>query len=325
MTAHRYWRVKFFDTTGMLYVGAATIEFRASIGGADLCGSGTASASDVYGSWVAANAFDGSSATRWLSNSFYNNTHNWISYDFGLGNEVDVVELVLKSASSTGADAPRTLTLQYSDDGAVWFGKLHIYNQPAWSAYEQRVFNTNSENVVAADSLIPEMSSATDPNPYVASASSQYDSNYPAENAFNGFCSGSHYGYWLGALSGIPAWLKIDIGTAVEAFSVGLMADGNATHGYMPKDFTIEGSNDDSNWTTLVTVTGETDWTTYEHRQFDLTTTGSYRYYRIHATDNNGSAAIGLGAFFLLAEPFESPVAPPPSEFAGTKPFVFMF
>ena len=49
------------------------------------------------------------------------------------------------------------------------------------------------------------------------------------------------------------------------------------------------GSNDNSSWTTVDTVTGQTGWTNYQTRYFKVDTPGSYRYYKLVVTTNNGA------------------------------------
>jgi len=59
-----------------------------------------------------------------------------------------------------------------------------------------------------------------------------------------------------------------------------------------PMDWTLQGSNDDSNWDVLDTVTGETSWGSAEKRSFTFANTANYRYYKLDITANNGSSAV---------------------------------
>lgn len=59
--------------------------------------------------------------------------------------------------------------------------------------------------------------------------------------------------YWESGLSGAPSWLKVDLGTAQIARS---MIIESTTHpGEIPRDFTLQGSNDNSTWTVIETYT----------------------------------------------------------------------
>ena len=55
------------------------------------------------------------------------------------------------------------------------------------------------------------------------------------------------------------------------------------------KDWTLQGSNDNSSWTTIDTVTGQTGWTNWQTRYFKVDTPGSYRYYKLVVSANNGA------------------------------------
>lgn len=78
----------------------------------------------------------------------------------------------------------------------------------------------------------------------------------------------------------VPNWLKYDFGLGnakiVTAYTIRCY-----NRGYLISDWTFEGSNDDSNWTTLNTVTGQTSVST---RGYTFTNTTAYRYYRINIT-----------------------------------------
>ena len=62
-----------------------------------------------------------------------------------------------------------------------------------------------------------------------------------------------------------------------------------------PKDWTMQGSNNGSTWTTLSTVIGETSWTQGETRTFTFTNSTAYLYYKLDITANNGNAATEVG------------------------------
>ena len=57
----------------------------------------------------------------------------------------------------------------------------------------------------------------------------------------------------------------------------------------MSKDRTLQGSNDNYSWTKIDTVTNQTGWTSLQTRYFKVDTPGSYRYYKLVITANNGA------------------------------------
>jgi len=124
-----------------------------------------------------------------------------------------------------------------------------------------------------------EMTALNAPSPNVVSASSAYTTYY-AWYAFNH----STDGWWTTTASGTPWWIKYDFGSALYAvvkytFTV---SAAYATEG--PKDFLFQGSNNDSDWTTLDTQTGITWSAEAETKTFTFSNTNAYRYYRVYIT-----------------------------------------
>jgi len=69
-----------------------------------------------------------------------------------------------------------------------------------------------------------------------------------------------------------PSWLKYDFGAA-GAFALGdyrVAAAVAPNNPFAPRDWTLQGSTDNSDWDTLDTVTGQTSWGAGEYRTFAL-------------------------------------------------------
>ena len=82
-----------------------------------------------------------------------------------------------------------------------------------------------------------------------------------------------------------PRWIvyKFNVATAVNAIGVYPFGYwGNAKR--CPMNWTFDASNDGSTWTTLDTRTGETDWTEFAYRYFELQNDTPYQYYRFYCT-----------------------------------------
>jgi hypothetical protein len=113
------------------------------------------------------------------------------------------------------------------------------------------------------------------------SASSAYGGGYGASEVANESIT-----YWLGTSGGVE-WVKCDWGSGVthiiDRYSV--QVNFGSSQPSAPKDWTLEGSNDNSTWNVVDTVTGQTSWGPGEERAFacDVTTT-AYRYYRLNIT-----------------------------------------
>ena len=93
----------------------------------------------------------------------------------------------------------------------------------------------------------------------------------------------------------LPVWWKYDLWSwnseIVKKYEIYISDDITAgwrgSYEYAPSEWTLDGSNDNTNWTTIDTQTGQS-WSTDEWKSYTTTwNTSSYRYYRINITDNN--------------------------------------
>jgi hypothetical protein len=127
MSAHRYWRLYATAGNGDPNMGISEIQLRASLGGADETGSGTPAAS----SGTAAAAFDNNNAVSLTTTS--GAYPHWISYDFGAGNDKDIVEIAIICRSQIRF-APTDFQLQYSDDNSAWTTLFAIKGEGRWTS-----------------------------------------------------------------------------------------------------------------------------------------------------------------------------------------------
>lgn len=110
------------------------------------------------------------------------------------------------------------------------------------------------------------MTSNSAPSPLVASATG--DTGQPPWKAFDGLTTSSNY--WQYNSVSFPIYLKIDLGSGNGIAPQQLILAAPETPDRTPYDFTLQGSNDDSAWTTLETYTGVTSWTARESRTFGI-------------------------------------------------------
>jgi len=121
-----------------------------------------------------------------------------------------------------------------------------------------------------------------------ATASSQNGAEGPA-NAFDDSSSS----FWTSSLgASLPQWLKYDLGSGNSriARKFTLMARTADPNG-KPSNFKLQGSNDDSNWDDLHTVTGET-WSTDGPKEYTFSNSTAYRYYRLYITSTSGGTYV---------------------------------
>lgn len=92
-----------------------------------------------------------------------------------------------------------------------------------------------------------------------------YGAGYEGSKVFNNSFSLGAGNRWQMNGQSYPIWVKIDLGSGneKEVLSYSVMADDGS---YPPKDWTLQGSDDDSSWTTISTVTDQTGWGTGETR-----------------------------------------------------------
>lgn len=138
---HQYWRVFISSSNSGSSTSVAEVEFHTSVGGSDVASGGTAIASTTGGG-TASNAFDNNTATTWNPGA---TSSIWIGYDFGVGNEKNVVEYAIIAPNDASIDsAPKTFKLQWSDDGSTWTdasGSLGATNTVAdWILAQTRTF-----------------------------------------------------------------------------------------------------------------------------------------------------------------------------------------
>lgn len=120
MAAHQYWSL-LCSPRGSSGVALAEVEMRASAGGADQTGGGTAGGS-YTGSDSPAKAFDNDNATAWYYSSGANATR--LSYDFGVAVTVAEVYVRVPGAANGHPGAtygPALTIIEWSDDGATWY------------------------------------------------------------------------------------------------------------------------------------------------------------------------------------------------------------
>lgn len=130
--------------------------------------------------------------------------------------------------------------------------------------------------------VVPVMASDSQDG-YVASASTYYSSSYAPWKAFDRTANASD-DCWatLSTSDGsgnCDEWLQIQLPTAQIVNILNLVAKSGYS-GQMPRDFTFEGSNNGTDWTTLLTQTDQS----YENKTWEFTNSTAYLYYRLATT-----------------------------------------
>ncbi|KOS61407.1 discoidin domain-containing protein [Lysinibacillus agricola] len=126
------------------------------------------------------------------------------------------------------------------------------------------------------------------PAPFIASASSEYNTTYQAWRAFDGI---TNVNAWLTVANTTIGWLKLDLGQKkpINIFKM-TCRDGStdAITKAMPKDFELYGSNDDSTYSLLGVFNNQVKWSFLEERVFTVNNSNEYRYLRLNILSNGG-------------------------------------
>lgn len=140
-SAVSYWRIMIAEVQAgtVSSVSIGEIEMRATVGGADQCAGGTASASTTFSGFPASQAFDNDPNTRWASNA---NMRAWIQYEFPA--PVDVAQILIRSPDAgnyASGQMPREFSLQWSSDGVTFKNAYIAPTQgSAWAASTDNLF-----------------------------------------------------------------------------------------------------------------------------------------------------------------------------------------
>jgi hypothetical protein len=147
------------------------------------------------------------------------------------------------------------------------------------------VYETVASNILVVSPT--NMTSNTTPSPYVIAVSSAYSSTYSGYSAFNSILDVEPD--WLATAT--PAWLSIDLGSTPPIGAYRLSIGTNFTTTTTPKSWTLQGSSDGINWTTIDTQTNITGWVAATYKTFTLASSATYRYYKLNVSANGAAGA----------------------------------
>lgn len=85
-------------------------------------------------------------------------------------------------------------------------------------------------------------------------------------------------------------WIQVQFASSVTCTAYRVQGD-YGTPTAAPKNWTFQGSNNGTDWTTLDTQTNQTGWSAGEVRTYTLAGSVTYTHYRLNITANNGHAS----------------------------------
>jgi hypothetical protein len=188
------------------------------------------------------------------------------------GQTVRVYRNGVDAGTMTGTDLPLTTsaneTIHLAPDGTSYATILSNMNQP--------LGQVSIETVTASSTNSP--------------------SGEEKEKAFDG----SSATKWL--IFTIAGWIQYHYTTA-KAVNKYEITSANDVPARDPKSWTLKGSNDGTNWTTLDTRTNETFANRFQVNTYTFTNSTAYTDYRLDVSANSGDANLQIAeiAFYALA------------------------
>lgn len=131
--------------------------------------------------------------------------------------------------------------------------------------------------------ISPIMTSNTTPSPYKVTRSSVWNSSSDhAWMVFDGIKTGGENYTWISAANELNPWICVDLGTKTKITSFKLWLDTGKNK--FPKDFTLQGSNNGTNFTNIKSFTNVSSMTQASDGEieFNLDSFAEYRYYKIY-------------------------------------------
>lgn len=285
----RYWRLNITaansDATGVVSIHNMIMADTA--GGPDLSTGATVTANSSQGGLGPARLNDGDFTTNWVSAA--GAFPRTIQLDFGAtaGAWKALAEVRLSCNSTWAPQAPKNYTLDWSDDASTWTTVMTVTGETSWGAgsgeYASRIHRSGScptnlggylfyrLNISAGNDVTQvalgeiefrDTVSGTDRSQaYPSIYSTQAGSN----TAFNAFDNNLTNG-WFGT-TGFPYQIGCELPRRYAIAEMSLLPF-TSFEAYAPKDFKLQGSNDNSTWVDLKTYTAQTGWSSGTARLF---------------------------------------------------------
>jgi hypothetical protein len=279
MAAHRYWRIYITYVTGSPHHSITDIQFRTSIGGANVATGGAPVYSNQTSGFEASKAFDGSTSTSWYANQSSFPLPQWIGYDFGAGNAKDIVEFTIQCWNPS--ETPSCFELQYSDDAVSWTRSILVESELGWSTNQIRAYSANTGPATGGNKTFWRIrASALDGQGQFGFAEMQMMTTAGGSTVTTGgtaYASCALEGtaatvfnsnvndHWNGARN--SDWIGYKFASATDIVQIKITARNDSFYGQSPKDFVVE-YWDGSQYVTAWTVTGSSGWASGETRTF---------------------------------------------------------
>ena len=276
----------------------------------DRCSGGSVSAqhTDSPSGEEMAKAFDNSKTTKYYIS---HGTNVWLQYRFSNGNRFAINRYKISSANDFPERDPKSWTVAGSDDGIHWTVIDTRSNENFPLRFQTREFMCN--NTTRYEYIRFEFTSKNGTSFQIAeielydytnvavSGTKTADTYNSGEEPAKGADGHVATGKWC-ASGPEPHWLKVDLGAVnnIYQFVVKHAASGGEAADYNTAAYQIQYSNDESNWTNAISVTGnKANITTHNINVFG-------RYLRLYITDaatRTGNTAARIYEFEAFGMP----------------------
>ncbi len=98
-----------------------------------------------------------------------------------------------------------------------------------------------------------------------------------------------------------PQWAQYGLPASHKAIAYDMVASASYYTGHFPKNWTIQGSNDGTNWVILDTRTNQSAGSARMRKRYVIQSPGTYTHYRLNITATNSGQVIVLGAWLMYA------------------------
>nr|WP_216626780.1 discoidin domain-containing protein [Paenibacillus phytohabitans] len=240
---------------------------------------------------------------------FRNNAFYVANGSHAAGEPSDAAKVILPPQMVNPGQAPTTGANGYTSGATVWNGYklqdtsplinagLYVSQLGTKDFYGNTLYNGATPDIGAFESAVA--GGSTEPvsvtvGGTVTSSSTSSPSGEEKEKAFDANPSTK----WLITTS--TGWIQYKFATGVTQIATSYsITSANDVPGRDPKNWTLQGSNNGTSWTTLDTRTNETFATRFLKKTYTFSNTTAYAYYRLTVSANNGETNLQLAEIGL--------------------------
>jgi hypothetical protein len=280
--AHTYWKLE-IDANNGHASNTSFSEFKfydqsssqiATSGGTAFSGGSGSDTSAV------SNLFDGNTGTTWDRSSATNTN---VGYQFTSAQAVASIDIITTTAT---ARAPKTCRLRYSDDGSTYTTAFEIY-EPSWPASGNATRTWPQDYTGGKYKMLRIYITAGNGDRFVYPSELEFRATVGGSDQANGgvsfasdqptvvdaaaalFDNNTSSGYAIDTAStALPQSIAYAFPNTVVCAQYAISCD--SANSRCPKDFKLQGSNDNSSWTDLNSQSGVTGWSVPETKTFNV-------------------------------------------------------